>query len=102
MSNIQNFTIDTAVAPAHMNEVLDFVYSYYLAPKPESFEFIQKKIGKKILNLYFTALDIDKGWKVSVKMESGSPIKVEMKSDAGTPEEFVKNIREDLIMVVQF
>ena len=102
MSNIQNFTIDTAVAPAYMNEVLDFVYNYYLVPKPESFEFIQKKVEKDILSLYFTALDADKGWKVSVKMESGSPIKVEMNSDSGTPEEFVKNIFEDLILAVQF
>ena len=35
-------------------------------------------------------------------MESGSPINVEMISDPDTPEEFVKNIREDLISAVQF
>ncbi len=102
MSDIQNFTIDTAVAPAHMNEVLDFVYTYYLAPKPENFESIQKIFEKDILELNFNALNIDKGWKISVKMKSGSPIKVEMNPDPNTPEEFVKNIREDLIMAVQF
>lgn len=102
MSEVQNFTIDTAVAPAHMNEILDFINTYYLMPKPESFDFIKKTMEKDVLKLYFTALNVDKGWRVLIKMESGSPINVEMKSDTGTPEEFVKNIREDLIRAVQF
>ena len=33
MSITENFTIDTAVAPAHMNEILEFVYNYYLIAK---------------------------------------------------------------------
>jgi heat shock protein HtpX len=102
MSEVQNFTIDTAVAPAHMNEILDFIYSHYLMPKPESFEFIEKIMEKDVLKLYFTALNINERWKVRVEMESGSPINVKMISDPSTPEEFIKNIREDLILAVQF
>ena len=102
MSITEDFTIDTAVAPAHMNEILEFVYRYYLKPKPEIFSLVQKTMKKNGLNLFFTALNLDKGWKILVKMESGSPIKVEMKADDDTPEEFVKTLKEDLIMAVQF
>ena len=102
MSEVQNFTIDTAVAPAHKDEILEFIYKYYLMPKPESFSFIKRIKDKNISKLYFTALKLDQGWNVRVQMQSSSPIMVELKWDDSTPEEFVNNIKEDLILAVQF
>ena len=53
MSQTQNFTIDTAVAPVHMDEILEFIYKYYLVPKPESFLNIGYKEGRKIRKTKF-------------------------------------------------
>jgi heat shock protein HtpX len=102
MSEVQNFTIDTAVAPAHKDEIFEFIYKYYLMPKPESFSFIKRIKDKNIPKLYFTALKLDQDWNVQVQMQSSSPIMVELKWDDSTPEEFVNTIKEDLILAVQF
>ncbi len=102
MSEVQNFTIDTAVAPAHKDEILEFIYKYYLMPKPENFSFIKRIKDENISKLYFTALKLDQDWNVRVQMQSSSPIMVELKWDDSTPEEFVNNIKEDLILAVQF
>ena len=102
MSQTENFTIDTAVAPVHMDEILEFIYKYYLVPKPESFLNIGLKKEEKFAKLTFTALNPDKTGEVYVKLESGAPLKVEMNFDNGTSEEFLKSLREDLILAVQF
>ena len=41
MSEVTTFTIDTAVATAHRDEILDYVYKYYLLPKHDNFGFIK-------------------------------------------------------------
>jgi heat shock protein HtpX len=102
MTDNHNFTIDTAVAPAHMDEILDFIYKYYLLPKPEIFGNISKSKEENISKLNFFALDPDKSWKLMVNIVSGAPLKVNITPDIGTPEEFVNYIREDIILAVQF
>ena len=44
MSEAQKFTIDTALAPAHMDEVLEFIFNFYLLPQPDSFDNVHKYI----------------------------------------------------------
>ena len=102
MSKVANFTIDTAVAQAHRDEILEYVYNYYLLPKHDNFGFIKKSYESNGLNLSFTGFKLDEGWRVEITMKSGSPILVNMKWDDLTPDEFVDTIKEDLIMAVQF
>jgi heat shock protein HtpX len=102
MSKAQRFTIDTALAPVHRDEILEFIYNFYLLPQPDNFDNVHKYVGKNSIQLDFTALKSDKNWKASVKMESGNPLKVEITPEEGTPEEFVNDIHEDLILSVQF
>ena len=90
MSEVTTFTIDTAVAPAHRDEILDFVYKYYLLPKHDNFGFIKKEYGQNGLNLYFTGFKLDEGWRVEIEMDSGSPITVKMKWDEGYTREIRK------------
>jgi len=102
MSGNYNFTIDTAVAPAHMDEILDFIYNFYLLPKQENFENIIRVNGKDRSDLSFYALHPDKGWKVFVLIKSGAPLDVSINSFGNTHDEFVKSVKEDLILAVQF
>jgi heat shock protein HtpX len=102
MSEVTTFTIDTAVAPAHRDEILDYIYKYYLLPKHDNFGFIKREYKENGLNLYFTGFKLEEGWRVEIEMESGSPIIVKMKWDEVTPEKFVNTIKEDLILAVQF
>ena len=101
MTEVINFTIDTAVAPVHMGEILEFIYHFYLIPKPENFDNIRRSNDKSGSTLEFTALIPDKSLEVYVKMISGTPIQVELEPDEGTPQEFVSSIKEDLILAVQ-
>ncbi|WP_048190863.1 M48 family metallopeptidase [Methanobacterium sp. SMA-27] len=101
MTEVINFTIDTAVAPVHMDEILEFIYKFYLIPKPENFDNIRRTNEKFGSTLEFTALIADKSWKVNAKLISGAPIQVELEPDEGTPQEFVTSIKEDLILAVQ-
>lgn len=102
MTRTYNFAIDTAVAPVHMKEVLDFVYKFYLLSKPKNFDQITRINGKKNSVLNFYAVNPDYGWKLFVELKSGTPIEVKIISYDGTPEKFVSNIKEDLILAVQF
>ncbi len=101
MTEVINFTIDTAVAPVHMDEILEFIYNFYLIPKPENFDNLRRTKEKFGSTLEFTALIPDKSWKVNAKLISGAPIQVELEPDEGTPQEFVNSIKEDLILAVQ-
>ena len=104
MSEAQKFTIDTALAPAHMDEVLEFIFNFYLLPQPDSFDNVHKyiEVEENSFELDFTALKPDKNWKAFVKMKSGAPLEVEITPEDGTPDEFVHDIHEDLILSVQF
>lgn len=102
MSETQYFIIDTAVAPVHMDEVLEFIYKFYLLPKPEYFDNIRQLKQKDSSKLEFTASKPGVNWKTRVKIESGAPIKVEMDPDDGVSEDCLDTIREDLILAVQF
>ena len=102
MTRTYNFAIDTAVAPAHKEEVLEFIYKYYLLSKPKNFSIINKIHGSNSSKLSFYAVNPDFGWKLFVEITSGSPLDVKIKSYNGTPEKFVSNVKEDLILAVQF
>ena len=93
MSEVTTFTIDTAVAPAHRDEILDYIDKYYLLPKHDNFGFIKREYKENGLNLYFTGFKLEEGWRVEIEMESGSPIVVTMEWDEVTPEKFVKSIK---------
>ena len=102
MTRTYNFAVDTAVAPAHMKEILEFIYKYYLLSKPKDFSIINKINGSNSSKLSFYAVNQEHGWKLFVEITSGSPLDVKIKSYNGTPEKFVSNIKEDLILAVQF
>lgn len=102
MTRTYNFAIDTAVAPAHTNEILEFIYKYYLLSKPKDFSIINKINGSNNSKLSFYALNPEQGWKLFVEINYGSPLDVKIVSYNGTPEKFVSNVKEDLILAVQF
>ena len=94
MSRNYNFTIDTAVAPAHMDEILDFIYNFYLLPKQRNFQDINLVNGKSNSELSFFVTDPEKGWRIFVLIESGAPLEVDIKSFESTPEEFITDVKK--------
>jgi heat shock protein HtpX len=102
LSEPLNFAIDTELAPDHLDEALEFIYKYYLMPKPENFLDIRKRREKNSLLLSFTALEPKHGWKSRVEMRSGSPIMVNIIPENGTPQEFLETLKEGFTLAVQF
>jgi len=102
MTRTYNFAIDTAVAPAHMKDILEFIYKYYLLSKPKDFSIVNRVNGSNSSKLSFNAVNPEYGWKIFVEITLGSPLNVKIISDNGTPEKFVTNVKEDLILAVQF
>ncbi len=102
MSEAKNFIINTELAPSHLDEALEFIYKYYLLPKPENFMNIGKKMENNSLLLSFTALEPKHGWKSRVEMRSGAPIVVDLIPENETPQEFLETLKESLTIAVQF
>jgi heat shock protein HtpX len=102
MTRTYKFAIDTAVAQAHMKEVLEFIYKYYLLSKPKNFSSVNKINGSNNSKLSFYAINPEYGWKILVEIVAGSPLDVTITSYNGTPEKFVTNVKEELILAVQF
>ncbi len=102
MTRTYNFAIDIAVAQAHMKEVLEFIYKYYLLSKPKNFNTVNKINGSNNSKLSFYAINPEYGWKLFVEIVAGSPLDVKITSYNSTPEKFVTNIKEELILAVQF
>ncbi|MDD3985462.1 MAG: hypothetical protein PHY59_06195 [Methanobacterium sp.] len=101
MLGVINFTSDTAVAPIHMEEILEFIYKSYLIAEPENFSNLRIKRKEFGSTLEFTALFPDKLYKINVKMVSGAPIHVMFKPDHGIPDKFISSLKENLILAVQ-
>ncbi len=95
MSGTEYFTIDTAVAPVHKDEIFEYIVKYYLKPKPENFRNIHIHRERKYSTLSFTAMNPKDGGQIFVRMRSGNPINVEMDPDETASEKFTNSVKEE-------
>ncbi len=98
-----SFTIDTEAAPAGLEDLLNFIYQQYLLPSPQNFTNIRRTMIDNEHVLAFTFLEPEKKWYIEVEMRVGRPIWVKMTpSDQTVPQSALDQIKEDLIIGVQF
>jgi len=98
----KTFTIDTEVAPIYLNDLLNFVYQYYILPHPELFTGIKKTAIDNEYVLLFTAIDQRREWYVNVEMKAAKPIQVKMVlSGEIVPQVVLDKLKDDLVISVQ-
>jgi len=98
----KTFTIDTEVAPIYLNDLLKFVYQYFILPHPELFTDIKKTVSDHEFILSFTALDKRREWYVNVEMKATKPIQLKMTlSSEIIPQVVLDKLKDDLVISVQ-
>jgi len=97
----ETFTIDTEVTPAYFNDLLDFIYQNYILPHQDFFKNIRKVIVNDEHFLFFTSITPDRKSHIDVGMKAGKPIQVKMTADEILPQNFIDDLKENLIINVQ-
>jgi heat shock protein HtpX len=98
-----SFSVETEVAPAYYNDLLDYTYKNYLLPSSQRISNLQRSLenGDQILN--FTYLEPQGKGQIDVKMKTGKFVEVTMTPNSGdVPQSALDRLRQDLIIVIQF
>jgi heat shock protein HtpX len=98
--NILSFIIDTEVTSDQLGNLVDYIYRQYILPNSESFTSITKAVVDNKPFLAFTIAE-PKG-KVDVEIVAEKPIRVKMTPGETTSKEFVEEVKQDLVIIVQF
>ena len=94
------FLIQTEITSSRLSDLLDFIYQRYILPLHYNFTNVRRWIidGEEVLA--FTLIGSE-GWYVDVEITASNPIKVKMTPTITTPPNFLKKLRENLIIAVQ-
>jgi len=98
--NVLSFIIDTEVTFDQLGNLVDFIYRQYVLPHPEDFANVTKTIVGNKAFLAFTIIG-PKG-EVDVEIIGDKPIQVKMTTGKTVPMEFIEEVKQDLIIAVQF
>lgn len=98
--NILSFIIDTEVAPDQLGGLVDYIYRQYILPNSESFASVTRSIVDNKPFLAFTIAE-PKG-KVDVEIIAEKPIQVKMTPSETTSMKFMEELKQDLVIIVQF
>jgi heat shock protein HtpX len=102
-SRAQSFTIETEVASAYHEELLNYTYQNFIQPQRELFSNVKRTVEDGNPVLEFTFLDHENKTDIHVKMKAGQPVQVLMKpSSADVPQIALDRLKEDLIIVLQY
>jgi len=98
-----SFNIETEVTSAYYEELLNYTYQNYLQPSSQRFANVKRTVLDGSYILDFTLLEPEGKWHVDVSVKTGKPIKVTMtSSNAEVPKSVLDQLKEDLIIIVQF
>jgi len=98
--NVLSFIIDTEVTSDQLGNLVDFIYRQYVLPHPKDFANVTKTIVGNKAFLAFTIIG-PKG-EVDVEIIGDKPIQVKMATGKTVPMEFIEEVKQDLIIAVQF
>lgn len=105
MIDPKNFVIQTEVSPLYYDQILDFIYKYYLFPRSEIFEKIKKSKIKGQNQLSFVFNEINNEGKNTGKIlgviESGNKIKVVFNLQGDVSDNSLNELAEDIFIIVQ-
>jgi heat shock protein HtpX len=98
-----SFAIETEVAPAYFDDLLNFVLRQYILVHQERFRNAKRTTVGGEQAISFTALEPERGGYLDIEMRSGEKVQVKMVQRDGTlPRELADQIRDDLIDAIQF
>ncbi len=98
----KTFTIDTEVAPADLNDLLQFIYHHYLLTHPTFFKNIKRATFDHERMLYFTNIGPDGKWRIDAEIRGRKPLLVKMTpSSKIVPQSAIDQLKEDLVIWVQ-
>jgi heat shock protein HtpX len=98
--NILSFVIDTEVTSDQLGNLVDYIYRQYVLPHPENFANVTRSFFDNKSFLAFTRTG-PRG-EVAVEIIGDKPIQVKMTSKETVPMKFIEEVKQDLIIVVQF
>ena len=98
--NVLSFVIDTEVTSDQIENLVDYIYRQYVLPHPEDFANVTKTIADNKPFLTFTKVK-PKG-KIVVEIVGDKPVRVKMTPSETASMEFIEEVKQDLIIVVQF
>ncbi len=101
-SNV-SFNIKTEVTPAYYEELLDYIHQNYVQPSSQPSANVRRKVENEHYVLEFTRLGSNGEWYIDVSIKTGVPIQVTLTpSHAAVPQSVLDQLKEDLIIAVQF
>jgi len=96
------FTIDTEMPLADMDDLLNFVYQYFVLPRPDLFRDARKWATDGRGVLFFRAVEPRGLWWVDIYVWAQKPIRVEMRpSSDSVGQDTMGRLREDLEIAVE-
>ncbi|MDH5769942.1 MAG: M56 family metallopeptidase [Candidatus Bathyarchaeota archaeon] len=99
----ETFEVATEVTPAHLNELLEFIFRRYLLPNQQYFENINRITVEGYGVLTFTLVEPRGRGYVNVELWARKPILLRMTpSDETLPGKILHRLREDIIINIQF
>jgi len=98
-----SFNIEAEVTPAYYEELLDYIHQNYLQSSSQQFTNVRRNVVDGYHVLDFTRLDSKGKWRIGASIKTGMPIQVTLTpSDAAVPQLVLDELKEDLVIAVQF
>jgi len=97
---VLSFIIDTEVTSEQIGSLVDYIYRQYILAHPDYFANVTKTTVNNKPFLAFTILG-PKG-EVNVEILADKPVQVKMAPNEAVPTEFLEEVKQDLIIAVQF
>jgi heat shock protein HtpX len=98
-----SFNIEAEVTPAYYEELLDYVHQNYLQSSSLQFANVRRSVVDGYHVLDFARIESKGKWRIDVSIKIGMPIQVTLTpSDVAVPQLFLDELKEDLIITVQF
>jgi len=97
-----SYSIETDVPSDYLGNLLDFIYQKYVRPEKKRFVNISKKVVGGVPSLTFTTLDSAGKQNLDIEIRGSKPIKLKIVPlDETVPEERIREIKQDVIVVVE-
>jgi len=96
------FVIETEIPPEDFDDLMKFIYKYYILPQQERFTNVKRDVINGEYVLSFRAFGLEGKWYIDVEMRAGKPIQVKMvPSGEGVLQASLNQLKEDLTIGVR-
>ncbi len=101
MNENSSFSVESALRPEQLNELLEQVRKYHLLLHPERFQNIRRGVVGGKAAVAFTFIGPPDGWRLEVEVWAEQGLQVRTERPEGVPEGAVRWLYDDLLAVVR-